>query len=271
MARRRKVSKIVKDVAWETFSEWVSPRLSIFRHRERRGVRKGDPLGLQSREAFYLAQLQALHSPVAELFKLSELAAIARTSETALKFQRTESHFKEVATHAAWQFADHVIDVILNLTSEKDHYRRRILIEVLVLLPGFDVFDNQFFETIWGLIDKISHELNHHELEPINEKCAEWLMNNYNKLLACLQRYNDVLTFVWEMTPDNKKQAFAEKASSKVESALKKESIEILVNRGKEDGVISEDLASWIKSILADLGRMAFYAHNVIWTPEEAT
>jgi hypothetical protein len=271
MARRRKVAKVIKDVAMETFTQWVSPRLSVFRHRERRGVRKGDPLGLQSREAFYLAQLQALHSPIAELFTVSELAEFGHTSETALKFLRTESHFKEIATHAAWQFADHVIDVILNLTSDEDYYKRRILIEVLVLLPGFDIFDNQFFETLWEIMDIISHKFQYHERthEHINAECAGLLKDNYTKLLNCLQRYDDVLTFVWEMTPDHKRRAFAEKANSKVESGLKKESIEILLSKGKEAGVISEDLASWINNVLAELGRMTFYAYNVIWMPEK--
>jgi hypothetical protein len=258
MARRRKVSKIIKDVAWETFSEWVSPRLSIFRHRERRGVRKGDPLGLQSQGAFYLAQLQALHSPIAELFKLSELAEFGGTTETALKFLRTESHFKEVATHAAWLFADHVINVILSLTSQEDYYKRRILIELLVLLPGFDLLDNQFYETIWELLDMIKHELLHHE------EGGKRLKDNYNKLLICLQRYKDVVSFVWEMTPDNNKLVFAKKISDKIESGIHKESIEILVNDGKDAGVISDDLALWIKNVLSDLGFITFYATHVV-------
>jgi len=253
MAKRRKVPKIIKDVAWETFSEWVTPRLSLFRHRERRGVRKGDQLGLQSREAFYLSQLQAIHSPVAELFKLSELAEFAATTETALKFLRTESHFKDIATHAAWQFADHVIDLIFSLSSEKDYSQRRILMEVLVLLPGFDILDNQFIETIWGLEDDIKHE-------SLNK-------DNYIKLLTCLQRYNDVLTLVWGMIPDNKRRKFAEKVSNVVGSLS--EHVGILINIGTESGVVSEDLASWIKNVLDGLGIMNFYASYVVWTPEE--
>jgi hypothetical protein len=240
MGRIKNIPATFKELLQELFREWVMPREQAYRPAQRAGLRKGAPIGM-SRERYKAALLQALYG----VFPLGELARVVGSTEGALKQARSEPLFAQVALEASGAFADFVVEAMM---TESDYYKQKILIESLVLLPGFSVTDDKIIDMMRETLDLISHN-------PCNSE-------NYDTLLACLQRYHDVFTLVWERTPINKRKNLEDKASKILGSM--EETIEQLVKAAKEDGTISAEIALLFTSVQTALLFVTNYSTFVV-------
>jgi len=212
----------------------------------RMGTRRGNPIGM-SREKFLCAQAMALHSEISDLYPLSEICSFICGSETSVEMVRkwrTEKHFKDVSRQAARSFASFIIDQILR---SEDYYKAMILIESLVLLPGFFITDNKYIYMIKVYIDKIKKFPEEKE--------------HYSNLLNCLTAFRDILRIYMDMLPEKERVKYEEELYEVLNPLLKM--IDLRVKKANKNDYITEDLATAIDAIKLSITFIISYSKVV--------
>jgi hypothetical protein len=251
--RRKLVPEIFREELRRQFKVFIEPLMEAYVEPTRTGTRRGQPVGM-SREKYLCAQAMALHSEISELYPLSEICAFICGSNTSVEMVRkwrTESHFKQVARQAARAFASFIIDEILrseNYYTHEKYHRVMILIESLVLLPGFFLTDNKFIWVMRVLDDEIRH----------NPQDKE----NYSKLLNCITAYRDVLRIYMDMLQDNEREACEDEVDNIVRPILNK--VDFLVEEAWKKDFITDDMATAIGAIQMSLTFIMSYSKVVI-------
>lgn len=184
----------------------------------------------------FLALHQALHGPLS----LPEILEEAKTgtSIAVLKNWRNEPAFGSFARQAAKSFSSFLENIIAS--PGVDTTKRLVLTELLTTLPGFEICSNI-------LLLKINNKI----LE-LNSR------EDYKELYDLLLAYRDVVRL--DMKEHYKKSG--DKLASVLNPLLGQ--VEELIMKGKKDGVIDNDIASFFDAILISLTFLANYSKIVI-------
>lgn len=221
-----RLSPVQKETMLHAFKEWLTYLEAV-----------GDlPAPNFSPTKRFLALHQALHGPLS----LPEILEEAKTgtSIAVLKNWRNEPVFASLARRAAKSFATFLENIIA--TPGVDTTKRLVLTELLTTLPGFDICNNALTLKINNKIPELNSREDYKEL--------------YDLILA----YRDVVRLDVKETykkPEDKLAAVLNPLLVQIEEAVKK---------GRQDGVIDDDIVSFFDAILMSLTFLANYSKIVI-------
>jgi len=192
------------------------------------------PKGMSSLKRF-VGLHQALHGPLS----LPETLEVSKTetSVPVLKNFRTEDVFRSFAHQAAKSFATFIENIIA--IPGVDTTKRLVLTELLTMLPGFEIDNNV-------LLQKLTYH---------KPKDRQEFKELYHLLLA----YRDVVRLAYDRKDRHK---LEEKVARVLNPLL--DQVEVLIKKGKDDGIIDNDAASFFDAILISLNFLANYSKIVI-------
>jgi hypothetical protein len=224
-----KLSPVQKEILVIHFRDWLASIEAT-----------GDlpaPKGMSSLKRF-VGLHQALHGPLSLPEILEELKTA--TSLAVLKNFRTENSFRSFANQAAKSFAIFIENIIA--TPGVDTTKRLVLSELLTMLTGFEI-DNNF------LLQKLTQRIYH---KPRDRQ-------EFKELYDLLLAYRDAVRLTYDRKGHHK---LEEKVAKVINPLLDK--VEVLIKKGKEDGIIDNDVASFFDAILMSLNFLANYSKIVI-------
>jgi len=194
-----KLTTVQREVLDALFQDWAAPRMEAYRQNP----------GPLPPGRYYLALMQALHGP----YSLPEIVERAQVgvSHGLLKVLRGTPPFRQVAREAAKDFADFVAERILT-TCHHSLIERLVISEILAVLPGFDLADNQVLEAL-------KHAMAECEKNPAN--------SSFKKLHDFLLTLRDIVRLAHDTTPPEKWPAKEEKLAEAISPLL--DSIDSLV------------------------------------------
>ena len=230
MARRQKVPDFLRDEAKLQHRAWLEQRVEIDRPEpRRRGIPRGEEIGLFSkaeRVAWHHVALTPSFCRVT-LFTLQEIADLTGDSLTLANQRRRQKSFQRRVAELSKDFADFIADQIL--TTDNRH-TERILAELLVLLPGFDVRENSILNKWKTLLS------------------AESFTPMYFDDLVNIMRLNfNIITLFMDKITKKKVPAIKQLVANTVDPLL--DEVDQIVKAGKAKGVLTEEVAAQIAEI----------------------
>jgi len=221
-----KLSPVQKEILLIHFRDWLASIEAI-----------GElpaPKGMSSLKRF-VGLHQALHGPLSlpEILEESKTA----TSLAVLKNFRIENSFRSFAHQAAKSFATFIENIIA--IPGVDTTKRLVLTELLTMLPGFEIDNNV-------LLQKLTYH---------KPKDRQEFKELYDLLLA----YRDVVRLAYDRKDRHK---LEEKVARVLNPLL--DQVEVLIKKGKDDGIIDNDVASFFDAIMISLIFLANYSKIVI-------
>lgn len=231
-----KLSMVQLEILLGLFSDWALPQMP----EENAPVRDG----LSARK-HWSALHQALFGPLT----LRQICTETHVSVTpnVLKVWRGEPKFKKVGQEAAQGFAAFMVREVLAETGQ-DSLRRLVLTELLVMLPGFDIGQNEIIERLAEVISRI-------ENVPTKRPGFQLL---YNYLLC----YRDVVRLAHHYAKDSIKFEIEEKVNRAVSHLQEK--VTALVKVGRENGTCREVRAEAIGAVNLSLTFLANFSTLVV-------
>ncbi len=155
---------------------------------------------------------------------------------------RTEKGFRDEADKASRSFADSLITDMLqyNYRNPTELIIRMILMEALILLPGFNINNNL-------ILDKINEIFQQGiELEAISDQTAKIYI--FDKLDEYLITYGNILDIMQEYIDEREAKVIKEMVYNVIYDM--RPNIQTILDKGKLTGTIDDDDAEYINEIL---------------------
>lgn len=252
--KRPRFSVSIKRLLLELFAQWAVPFITAYREGGRAGVRKGEKIRL-SRSKYFCALLQALHGPLSLselsrasfLIDLKEINVTGASTDLISKW-RTEKQFRDEAEKASRDFPDALLSKILhyeyNFDDLKDLTFVSILIEALILLPGFNIADNLLLDEINKLI------LQTGDFEAINDPKENGV------IIQTLDRYLTIYAYIVDVMHEYIDEREVKDLKRKVHDLIYaiRPNIENLVKKMESSITIDDNKVGHIFNILRRLG-----------------
>lgn len=226
--KRKNAAAVLKDEGLALLNAWLAHQVEAAA-ASRKGTPRGKDVGIFPR-AEGIARKHVLFSnpPMKEtLMSLAEVAYRSGDSLTMAKQRRRQRSFMARVEELAKDFSHFVEE---KLFPQKGYHEERIYIELLALLPGFNIVDNLPLDKWRKLLDADMAQAKYFE-----------------KLFNIMRLYFNLLTSYLNNIPEDKQTPIEEAVYPIVSPLIEK--VDLLVEEGKERDIIEEALIVKITDI----------------------